>query len=282
MENKNEHILVTWDFTYVSQCALEHAVILSRGIQKEISLIHIVPPKTSAKEIENRKEKMSLVCEETGKKFAAKPNIIILEGTIFQTISEYATTTKASLVVMGTHGIKGMQRVFGSSALRVIIGSAVPFIVVQEKPLNNEKYSKLVFPIDFKSENKEKLSWAIFFGKYFGSKIQLFVYAVNDRSLKKKINTNLNFAIRFIMQNNLEYEIISPENSRHFTVETVDYADKIKADIILITTTKYITILDYMFGASEQKVIANNKKIPVMCVNPKANFATMGQFMFGQ
>lgn len=84
------------------------------------------------------------------------------------------------------------------------------------------------------------------------------------------------------MQNNLEYEIYSLEKSKHFTQETVEYADNIKADLILITTTKYITILDYMFGASEQRIIANNKKIPVMCVNPKANFATMGQFMYGQ
>ncbi len=282
MENKTEQILVTWDFTNISQYALEHAVIISRGIQKEISLIHIIPPKLPEKEVQNRKDKMSFVCEETGKKYAIKPNIILLEGSIFKTISAYATANKASLVVMGTHGIKGMQKIFGSSALRVIVGSSVPFIVVQDKPYNSEKYSKLVFPIDFKSENKEKLSWAIYFGKYFASKIHLFLYTVSDKSLKKKINTNLNFAIRFIMQNNLEYEIYSLEKSKHFTQETVEYADNIKADLILITTTKYITILDYMFGASEQRIIANNKKIPVMCVNPKANFATMGQFMYGQ
>jgi hypothetical protein len=37
-----------------------------------------------------------------------------------------------------------------------------------------------------------------------------------------------------------------------------------------------------MFGAKEQKIIANSEKIPVMCVNPKANFSGVGQFMFGQ
>ena len=282
METANNLILVTWDFTYISQFALEHAIIISRGILKDIALIHIVSPKLSEKEITNRKEKMADVCTDTEKKHGVKPHIIILQGTIFSTISEYATTSKASLVVMGTHGIKGMQKFFGSRALRVIVGSSVPFIVVQDKPLNKDKYSKLVFPVDFKSENKEKLSWAIYFGKYFGTKVHLFMYAVRDASLKKKINTNLNFAIRFIMQNNLEYDIYSPERSKSFTRETVDFSENINADLILITTTKYITILDYMFGASEQRVIANKKKIAVMCVNPKANFATMGQFMYGQ
>jgi nucleotide-binding universal stress UspA family protein len=282
METPNNQVLVTWDFTNISQYALEHAVLISRSIQKDISLIHIISSKISEKEIEDLREKMIVVCNETEQRFGIKPNILIMEGTIFKTISEYAASSKASIVVMGTHGIHGMQKLFGSRALRVIVGSSVPFIVVQDKPINSEKYSKLVFPIDFKSENKEKLSWAIYLGKYFSSKVQLFIYTVSDNSLKKKINTNLNFAIRFIIQNNLEYEIYALEKSRNFPRETVEYADKINADIILVTTTKYITILDYMFGASEQRIIANNKKIPVMCVNPKANFATMGQFMYGQ
>lgn len=282
MDNPNNHILVTWDFTNVSQFALEHAIIISRNIQKTISLIHIVSPKLSKDEIENRKEKMAIVCEETNEKFGIKPHMIIMEGSIFNTIADYATTSKASIVVMGTHGIKGTQKFFGSWALKVIVGSSIPFIVVQDKPLHSDKYSKIVFPIDFKSENKEKLHWAIYFGKYFNSKIHLYKYPVRDKWLLKKINTNLNFAIRFIIQNGLDYEIFSPEKSKNFGNETVEFAKEIDADLILITSTKYITIFDYMFGAHEQRIIANKKKIPVMCVNPKANFATMGQFMYGQ
>jgi len=51
--------------------------------------------------------------------------------------------------------------------------------------------------------------------------------------------------------------------------------------LILITTTKHITKIDYIFGAKEQYLIANKEKIPVMCVNPKSNFAKVGQFMYG-
>lgn len=275
-------ILVTWDFTNVSQCALEHAIKLSRTIEKEVSLLHIVPPKSTESELAAKKDKMDLVCEETERRFGIKPNIIIVRGSIFTDISKYASENNASLVVMGTHGIKGSQKLFGSWALKVIVGSSVPFIVVQDIPKTHEKYSNIVFPIDFKSENKEKLNWAIFLGKYFNSKVHLYKYPVGDRSLQKKINTNLNFAIRFLIQNNLDYEIHSPVKSKDFSKETVEFAKQINADLILIMTTKYITIFDYMFGAKEQKIIANSAKIPVMCINPKANFATMGQFMYGQ
>jgi nucleotide-binding universal stress UspA family protein len=282
MDNQNNQIVVTWDFTNISQCALEHAIRISRTINKEIALLHIIPTKCSDKEKESRIEKMNLICEETERRFNIKPIIVLKKGNIFQSISDYVSSNNASFVVMGTHGIKGSQKLFGSWALKVIVGSSVPFIVVQDKPKSHEKYSNIVFPIDFKSENKEKLYWAIYFGKYFNSKVHLYKYPVSDKSLQKKINTNLNFAIRFLIQNNLDYEIHSPEKSKDFNEDTIAFAKSIDADLILIMTTKYITIVDYMFGAREQQIIANHEKIPVMCVNPKANFAGVGQFMFGQ
>lgn len=283
MENQDTNpIIVTWDFTNISQCALEHAVKISRTIKKEIVLLHIVPLKSSENEMAGKKDKMNLVCEETERRFGVKPSIHILEGSIFRDISKYASDNNASLVVMGTHGMKGSQKLFGSWALKVIVGSSVPFIVVQGPPKSHEKYSNIVFSIDFKSENKEKLNWAIYLGKYFNSKVHLFKYPVGDKSLQRKINTNLNFAIRFLIQNNVDYEIHSPAKSKDFAKETVEFAKQIDADLILIMTTKYITIFDYMFGAKEQRIIANSAKIPVMCINPKANFATMGQFMYGQ
>lgn len=282
MEENKKFILVTWDFTIVSENALEHAIRISRTIDQEINLLHILKPGTSASEVDSKRKKMEASADETFKKFGIKPGVILKEGSIFKDIAQYASDNKASLVVMGTHGMTRSQRMFGSWALRVIVGSSVPFIVVQDKPASHEKYSKVVFPVDFKSENKETLNWAIYFGKYFNSKVYLYKYPVRDKSLQKKINTNLNFAIRFLIQNNLTYEIFSPEKSSNFTKETIAFSKSIDADIILTVTTKYISILDYMFGAKEQFMIANKEKIPVMCINPKANFAAVGQFMYGQ
>lgn len=282
MEEKKKFIVVTWDFTIVSENALEHAVRISRTINQDIYLLHILKPKTPENEIAEKRRKIEVICDQTYSKFGIKPQIVFREGSIFKEISKYASEEQASLVVMGTHGMTRSQRIFGSWALRVIVGSSVPFIVVHDKPLTHEKYSKVVFPVDFKSENKETLNWAIYFGKYFNSKIFLYKYPVRDQSLQKKINTNLNFAIRFLSQSNLAYEVHSPEKSKNFTSETISFAKSINADIILTVTTKYISILDYMFGAKEQKMIANKEKIPVMCINPKANFAAVGQFMYGQ
>jgi len=76
METPNNQVLVTWDFTNISQYALEHAVLISRSIQKDISLIHIISSKISEKEIEDLREKMIVVCNETEQGLAL--NLIFL------------------------------------------------------------------------------------------------------------------------------------------------------------------------------------------------------------
>jgi molecular chaperone DnaK (HSP70) len=34
---------------------------------------------------------------------------------------------------MGTHGMKGMQKLFGSNAMKVITSTAIPFVVIQQE-----------------------------------------------------------------------------------------------------------------------------------------------------
>ena len=40
-------------------------------------------------------------------------------------------------------------------------------------------------------------------------------------------------------------------------------------DMILIMATRDIKMVDYIFGAPEQYIIANEYALPVMCINPR-------------
>ena len=249
-------------------------------LKYKIVLFHIVD---DTSEEEAALKKMESAVEEIKKDLGEEVDSYVNHGKIFKEISDYASKEEnnVNFVVMGTHGMKGRQKLFGSWALKVIAGSEVPFIVVQNAPPDKDRYSDIVFPIDFKSENKEKLQWAIFLGKYLNSKIHLYKAPVSDKALQKKVNINLNFAIRFLIQNNIDYEIHTSVKSGNFQKEILSFSKRIKADLIMITTTKHITKFDYIFGAKEQYLLSNNEKIPVMCVNPKSNFAKVSQFMYG-
>ncbi len=280
MEQVKKTIMVTWDFSTVSYSALKHAIRMSQIVKYNILLFHIV---NDPSEIEAAREKLGKSVEEIKNDLGVEVGSFVNHGKIFKEIAEYASVEENNvvLVIMGTHGMKGGQKLFGSWALRVVAGSAVPFIVVQDDPPKKDRYTDIVFPIDFKSENKEKLQWAIFLGKYLNSKIHLYKTPAADKNLQKKVNVNLNFAIRFLIQNNIDYEIHESSKSGNFQKELLAFSKKIQADLILITTTKHLTKVDYIFGAKEQYLLSNTEKIPVMCVNPKSNFATVGQFMYG-
>jgi nucleotide-binding universal stress UspA family protein len=283
MEKDRNTILVTWDYTDVSEFALLHALRIAKMVANNIRIIHIVDPVTARKNFNEVEERFRKTVEELQIKYDLPLETIILTGNIFAEISNYASKSDANMVIMGTHGIKGVQKITGSRALKVIAGSTIPFIVIQDKPQSEDRFRSIVFPIDFKAENKEKLQWAIYLGKYFNSKVYLFKAPVTDKGLIKKVNTNLNFAVKYLIQNNLDYEIHTGTKSSKFALETLEFSQKVKADLILITTTKYINIADIMFfGAPEQYIIANSSKIPVMCVNPRTAFVNVGQFMWGR
>lgn len=280
MEEIKKLIVVPWDFSPVAENALAHAVKISRMINNDICLLHIVDAGISPKAYAEKTTLLKRLIEENGRKYNLPLMYHVSKGSIFTSIAEYVNEKEASLVVMGTHGMKGMQKLTGSWALKVIVKSKVPFIVVQDPPADQERYHNIVFPVDFRNENKSKTKMAIFMGKYFESKIHMLVSVTTDKSLLKKTKINLNFAIKYLIQNNIEYEIHDMPKGK-VAEQTIDFAQKLNADLILIVTTKNITFADYVLGASEQEIIANSSKIPVCCVNPLASFTNVGQFMGG-
>jgi nucleotide-binding universal stress UspA family protein len=280
MEEPKKLIVVPWDFSHVAENALAHAVKISRMVNNDICLLHIVSSGITPKAYAEKTTHLKRLIEENGRKYNVPIVYHISKGSIFSAIAEFANEKEANLVVMGTHGMKGMQKLTGSWALKVIVKSKIPFIVIQDPPADQERYHNIVFPVDFRGENKEKIKMAIFMGKYFDSKVHMLVSVSTDKNILKKTKTNLNFAIKYLIQNNIDYEIHDMPKGK-IAEQTIDFAQKINADLILIVTTKNITFADYLVGASEQYIIANSSRIPVCCVNPKASFASVGQFMGG-
>jgi nucleotide-binding universal stress UspA family protein len=280
MEELKKLIVVPWDFSHVAEHALAHAVKIGRMVGNDICLLHIVEPGINPKALTEKSANLKKLAADNSVKYNIPVSWHISKGSIFTSIADYVNEKEANLVVMGTHGMKGMQKLTGSWALKVIVKSKIPFIVVQDPPVDQERYHNIVFPVDFRGENKEKIKMAIFMGKYFESKIHMLVSVSTDKNILKKTKTNLNFAIKYLIQNNIEYEIHDMPKG-NISEQTIDFAQKNNADLILIVTTKNITFADYMLGASEQQIIANSSRIPVCCVNPKASFASVGQFMGG-
>ncbi|MBN2523032.1 MAG: universal stress protein [Bacteroidales bacterium] len=265
MEQEKNIILVTWDFSEKSECALEHAILAAKRIKHDIGLVHIVKKDSEAKSAE---ERIRGAISEKFSQLEQKPQIIIRHGNIFSTITDLANELGAKLVFMGTHGIKGMQKFLGSWALKVIAHTKVPFIVVQEKP-SRDTYKNIVIPITFRKENKECINWVNYFSRFFGSHFHIFKAKHSDPNFVKGLDSNIFFLNKFFTSKGISFEIAEAPSESNFVLEAVKYAAKIEADAILIMVTKDIGFADYVLGAHEQYIIANEARLPVICINPK-------------
>jgi nucleotide-binding universal stress UspA family protein len=250
----------------VSDTAIDHALLMARTIGADIYVIHIIDNK---KNILEARAKLDALKEMIAKESNVEINTIIRIGSIFEDIDKVATEIDASLIIMGTHGLRGMQFLTGSRALKIVTESSVPFIVVQERPIRTHGYHKLVVPLDLHKETKQKLSLVADMANYFGSKVHLISPGETDEFLRNQLQRNIRFAEEYFSEKNIPYEVeITESKSDGFVKALLKYSAGVEADLICIMNFYDNSIMSIFNQSYEQQVITNEAQIPVLCVNP--------------
>jgi nucleotide-binding universal stress UspA family protein len=135
-------LLVPFDGSETSQRALLRACELSKEDGSEVSVLYVIPRyeemvnffKTEAisKSLYQEAEKIA----ESAKKLAAGRGVqikaVVQEGHASEKILEIANKFKNDLIVMGTHGWRGMNKaIMGSTAERIIAYASCPILIVK-------------------------------------------------------------------------------------------------------------------------------------------------------
>lgn len=110
-----ENIIVPYDFTEKADCAVKHAAVIARNMKAEVVLLHIVKKESQSPEAI---QALDGVVAQVAQDENVACRHIVKEGSIFTTINEVVAEQNSTLVVMGTHGMKGMQKITGSWASR--------------------------------------------------------------------------------------------------------------------------------------------------------------------
>jgi nucleotide-binding universal stress UspA family protein len=260
----HEVFLVPTDFTSIGDAALAHALVSAEKINAHVCLLHVVEEKAKIEGAEDKLEKMA---EEAMNDSSISVNYVVSVGNIFDDIGGVADELGASLIFMGTHGLKGWQFLTGSRALKVITNSHVPFIVVQDsKP--SSSYENIVMPIDLSKEDKQKLSSVVEVAQLFDSKVHIIAPKQDDEFLANSLNRNMNFAKKYLEDHGVAFDSYITDGTVDFDESVVLYAKDTNADLIAIINHE--DAASALFGSSfEQHLITNESKIPVMVVNQK-------------
>jgi nucleotide-binding universal stress UspA family protein len=260
-------ILVPTDFTPIADNALEHAVAVANTINAKITLIHIVPKKSH---VEEAKTRLSMMLERPElKSLGVEIDPIVRVGTIFEDIGDVAEELSADLIIMGTHGMKGLQFITGSRALKVITSSSTPFVVVQESKIKETGYDDIVVPLDLSKETKQKLTIVAQMAKYFKSRVHLIIPRESDEFLKNQLDRNLNYAKQFFSEQQIELTTkVSDEKSGDFDDGIIQYASEINADLIAIMNLAANSLVGMLGSSYVQNILTNEAQVPVLIVNP--------------
>lgn len=139
-------ILVPSDFSPSAAAALDCAAELANKFDAEILLLHVLPTLAQylpfpvvaplpAQWVESvHKQAQAQLAKEASRIDRARVTTELRDGSIHESVLAAAAAWKAELIVMGTHGRRGLSHVvLGSVAERVVRHSTVPVLTVRAR-----------------------------------------------------------------------------------------------------------------------------------------------------
>ncbi|MFW5792876.1 MAG: universal stress protein [Bacteroidota bacterium] len=265
-ESNNKIILVPVDYTKRAEYAIQHALVMAKYFNYEICLLNVISSDKKSKKEEEKK--IDNYAKEASEKSGIYIKGMVKEGSIFTTIGQVAEEIKADLIIMGIHGKKGLQHLFGSFAYKVINNSKVPVVVVKN-PIKQKNIDNIVLPIDFSKESTIKVTQAIKYAHYFKAAIRI-IGVLDTKSSVVKIQKEalLKHVMDFIRNAGVEVTaevLVKPGDDVHEA--TLEYANNIDADLIIIVAGKEVSFSD-IFSKNSAEEIIDKAEMPVMVVIP--------------
>ena len=271
---KSPIYLVPYDFSEVSEKASRLAIDLAHANNGSVMLIHVVSKRSEKHDAHNKFKELAEKLEE---KDIAVMSSRVLVGDLFEDIGKAGELLSPELIVMGTHGAHGLQKVFGSNAIKMISNSSSPFLITQGKK-TVEKIKTIVMPFSFNKNSIQITKFAGSIAKRFDATIHLLGYHDKDEWLEKHMKANQNIVRQHLDEIGVKYEIANISSAKNYNNELLAYARNVDADLLaagyfqegIITNPK--SFIQFM--------IENELHLPLLTVNAEDLFVANKYFMF--
>jgi nucleotide-binding universal stress UspA family protein len=136
-------ILVPTDGSDASTQAVEHAVALAAEHDATVHVLYVVDASSYAsldvgtemifEALRDEGESVTATAETAAAEADVPVESEVVEGDVHRAILDYAAAHDADLIVMGTHGRRGLDRyLLGSVTERIVRSSPVPVLTVRQ------------------------------------------------------------------------------------------------------------------------------------------------------
>lgn len=271
-------IIVAIDFSDCSINALEHAITIADKAKADILMVWAKKPENTKDifsiEPENLLEEVKKRFEELIKKYKigfknGKLEYKIREGKIYKEIVKEAEESGAFLIVTGTHGASGFEKFWaGSNANKVVSASKLPVITIRGGIDIDRKLNKIVMPVDSSLETRQKISFTSILAKLFNAEIYILaIYTTNIKAIQSRVDRYANQIIEHLEEEKIKYHLDSIRTD-NLTTDTIQYAEKIDANLISIMTEQEKTTANLWLGPYAAQMV-NHSPIPVLSIHPR-------------
>lgn len=172
------HILCPVDLSEFSARSLAHAAALSRWYDAQLTVLHVVPtfdpvevrgdlgvpvhivnPVPRERVLEEMRRVVDLAAGST------RTSLVAESGDARAVIVDQALTTKTDLIVMGTHGHRGFQRLLlGSVTESVLRAAPCPVLTVppnERAAASQVTFKRIICPVDFSPSALQAVGFAV-------------------------------------------------------------------------------------------------------------------------
>lgn len=262
------NIIVGFDFSTGSANAVDLAIDIANKWGQDIRLIYV---KTNGEdetpiraEIEQRIQGVQHLLK------GIKLEYVIREGHVSQEIISQSREDDASLVIVGTNGMSGFKRNWiGKNTYKTISESRVPVLSVREGYNFNKALEKIVLPLDSTEDTRQKVLIAEKFAKTFGSEIYILGLTTSTSNyIHSTVSNFVNQVDKHLSKAGVPHNTKIINAPKNITTTTLEYAEEINADMIVIMTEQESAINNLLLGNYAQQML-NEANIPVLTVRPE-------------
>jgi len=192
-------------------------------------------------------------------------------GKLIPSILRVSNRRKSDLVI-----IKKARRTQGKASIfrkenadKLISDSRCPVMTIYKEP-KIKGIKRILLPVDVTKNSDKKVAWAISLAKVFGASIH--IVSVQHLEIERVHSLSYNKGRRIerdIKKQGIDVDLVLLKAEKRTADEVVlEYAKKLKPDLLLIMTHQETILFDNYLGAFAREIV-HQSRVPVISVVPQ-------------
>jgi nucleotide-binding universal stress UspA family protein len=266
-------ILTPIDFSEYSNIALEYGVYLSKELNAELHLIHVVKITNSAQASLFKSNKLIEVLDEdaefdlnkTKTEIASKfsfSNIktaIVKNQYIAESIEHYVNNHNIDLVIMGTHGSSGIESIImGQVTKQYLDISSVPVIAIPPS-YHFKKISSIVYASDL-ADIKNEMKPIVPLAELLNAQIHVLNIIPNGQSKETRKKEWMHFMETKNYHIACQFHFVNNEN----IINGIKDFISLNPTDLLVMYTHSLTLYEKIFFEGLTRQALTEKRVPIL------------------